>query len=428
MTLISKTNSQYLTLTAIASGLLLTSSIAIASSFQSFAGINYNNASDLFYTVKDMQFILGTSMFTPDVTFNGTSTVPSPPGTPVFLQNTVVSSGSSQVTTKNIFTSYGRFAKKINDQFLFDVDVTEPFLTNVRYDNTSPARYSGTLFKVNSVDIAPTLAYKFKGSLSDLSLAAGFNVLSLSGALASNYPSLPGFIPPATLLPFGVGPDNQIYNELDGADYGWHGGLTYHAAKGTFLSASYFSGYHNMKITGNSYFTNYMSTPVQSYVNLPATSNLTVTQFLSPDWLVQARVFYSQWDVVKQLVLNGTAGPGTGTFVLPANYHNTWREELRTRYNVTKKFALQGIVGYDEAPNNDVDRTILDPQVNRYFVGIGTEYQVIKGLGVMFNYSHAFSDGNVPFNNTNPTSGVNTLGVVDNPQGDLYELRLTYNV
>lgn len=401
-------------------GLALSCSVALASNFQSFSGINYSNPADLVYIVKSMQFIAGDMLVSPAITFNGTVTVPNPVpplGGPVSV------TGSSS-NYGNLYMPYGRIASRLNEQWVFGVDVTQPFREDISYSSSSAVRYSSTITQVNSYDVAPSLAYHFGGSLSKWAFGFGFDALYMSSTLDQQYPSLPSISP---LTPFGAGNDVSLTNYGNDWAYGWHAGLNYHPFRGTFLGLSYFSSI-TPKLTGTSTFSGYMNNPnLTSTSTLPATSNFTITQYLSERLMMQARVFYTQWSSIQDIVLLNTAGPAS-TAIIPMNYRNTWRVELRSRYDVTPKTALQGLLGYDETPINDVDRSTRLPETNKYIAGAGIEYKITPVAGLMFNYAHSFSIGTPTINNTDPNTGTVTSGTTDVAAGNLYELRLTVNV
>lgn len=407
----------HLLLTSAASiGLSLLPNLASASNFQSFSGINYSNPADLIYLVKDMQFIAGDILASPTITFNGTVTVPSPiPG----LGTPVTTTGSSS-NQGNFYLPYGRFAKRLSERWVLGVDVTEPFREDIEYSSNSAVRYSSTLSRINSTNVAPSLAYQFAGKLSKLSLGLGFDALYMSANLNQQYPAISSF--------FGVpGNDLAITNYANDWAYGWHAGLNYHAFRGTFLGLSYFSSI-TPKLTGTSTFTGFANNQgLSSTSTLPPTSNFTLTQFLSEKFLVQSRIFYTQWNTIQQIVLLNTAGPNS-TATIPTNYRNTWRFELRSHYDVTPKTAVQGLLGYDQSPTNNADRSTRLPEVDRYIVGVGGEYKLTKAVGIMFNYAHAFSAGTPTLNNVDPNSGTITSGTANVADGNLYELRLTVNV
>lgn len=412
-----------LLVTALSSiGLALLPNIASASNFQDFSGINYSNPADLVYLVKDMQFILGGSLASPIITFNGTVTVPNP--VPI-LGPGITTTGSSS-NEGNFYVPYGRFAKRLNDQWVFGVDVTEPFREDIEYSATSNERYSGTVTEITSLDVAPSVAYQFGGALSKLSIGFGVDALYTSANINGVYPSLPA-ITTGGLVPFGAGPDVNATNYATDWAYGWHAGLNYHLFRGTFIGLSYFSTV-TPKLTGTSTFSGYPANlNLSSTSTLPATSNFTLTQFLNERLLVQARVFYTQWDSIQQIVLLNTAGPAPNTAILPTGYHNTWRFELRSHYDMTPKIAIQGLLGYDQTPTVNAYRSTRLPDADRYLVAIGGEYKITKAVGLMFNYAHAFAVGTPTINNVDPITGITTSGTTEISDGNLYELRLTVN-
>lgn len=393
---------------------------AMASNFQVFSGINYSNPAELIYSVKNFQMILGSDWVDPNLDFTGNVTVEDPLGL-----NNVETSGSA-ANDSSFFIPYGRIAKRLNEQWVVGLDITEPFIQNTSYPSDSILRYAATTSRINSLDIAPNIAFQFPGALSNLSLGVGVDALQFSATLDQNYPSFPVFIPPRTLIPFGSGEDIFVGNKASDWAYGWHAGGVYHLFKGTFLGASYFSEI-TPTLTGTSSFTNYAdNTNLTSTLTLPATSNFSLTQFFSEDWFVQAIAHWTQWSSIQELVLNNTAGPSSEA-TIPTNYRNTWRFELGSRYGLTQRWIFGGLLAYDQTPTNDTDRTVRLPEEDTITLGGSIEYKVTKQLGVKANYYHVFMVSSAPINQTNTDSNTTVEGSED-ASANVVGLRVTWDV
>lgn len=397
--------------------LMLFSTETLAAAFQAFAGINYSNPAELAITVKDIQAILGDLYASPYVMFNGVVFVPDP----THRHNVIDRGQASNQGNNNL--PYGRIAKRLSDQWVFGLDVSEPFISNVEYANNSILRYSITATKAYSTDIAPNLAYQFKGKLSNLSLGGGIDILRFSADLTQLLPSLPSRRPPRL---FGKGPDIFVSNIASGWSYGFHLGAIYHLFKGTFLSLSYFSAF-NPKLSGVSSASGFpTSYNAFTTIHLPSTTNLGIKQYLSEKWTLSAVVRYIHWRCLQQIALQNTAGPKS-TLLLNFNYRNTWRVDVVTRYNVMPQVYLGGFLGYDETPTNNVDRTPGLPELNRIIVGVLGDYDITKQVNAGVSIGYIFFNGKVPINNINPNNFARTVGKAD-VWAPIYQLQLTMNV
>lgn len=362
-----------------------------ASGFQVFNGLNYQNPAELPLLVKNTQIQIGDDYVFPDFQFKGTTTVPPPTLPPPFTQKAVVTQGTSN-STQGFNLPYGRVAKRIYENFIIGLDVTEPFATNVVYSHSSPVRYAGTQFTVKSLDISPNIAYQFKGKLSNLSIGAGFDALTLSAVADQNVPSLPVLIRrpplPPIVIPFGAGNDIEFNNNASGWSYGWHAGILYRVLKGTLVGLSYNSGF-NAKLEGKSTFSGYPSEDVTTTLPLPPSTHLKITQFLSDKWWTSFVVHYSQWDRLKTVTLNNTAGP-VSSASSDFSWRNTWRFGLQSFYIPHPKFILGGSIATDEAPAYGVHRGPLTPSGDAVNVSLSLEYKITEAIGIIGTYAHVF--------------------------------------
>ncbi|MBA3661125.1 MAG: outer membrane protein transport protein [Gammaproteobacteria bacterium] len=391
---------------------LSAASISSASNFQNFAGINYTNPAELSILVQDASFILGYDYIIPEVRWNGTITVPSPLGGP-----SVVTTGKAS-NNSNFDLPYGRFAKRINPQWVVGLDITPPFKSVIKYSPSSNARYATVNTSVQSTNYSPSVSYQFAGWLDKLSVGIGLDVMEVWAALDQMYPSL--------TFPFGAGPDNTIRNHGSGWAYGWHAGAFYHALKGTFVGLSYFSA-STSNLQGISSFTGFAdSNQLNARLKLPATTSLSVTQFFSQDWFVRGQVRLTQWRRLRQVILNGLSGPNSSGILL-LNYHNTWEAELSTKYNFNSQFYLGGFLAYDQSPTNNTDRTLALPEVNRVVLAVAPGYKFNKAVSAELHYAHVFTVKTSPLNNVSPNNGTTTVGKAK-LSADAVGIQFNYNI
>ncbi len=390
-------------------GVICCATTASAGSFQNFAALVYSNPAELFLTVpKKNQLILGDTYVSPNITFYGTvSRLP-------YVTTAAGTGQTSNIASYNL--PYGRMARKLSDQWMVGLDVTEPFTTNVMYNSaTSIARYAVTKLKLTSVDVAPNVAYQFAGKLSDVAVGVGLDAMYLSADLEQI-----SFIP---LLGNGAPGHAKATNKANGWAYGWHAGAMYHALKGTFLSLNYFSGI-TPTVTGTSTYTGSVSTHGAATVPLPATSTFSLKQFLNPDLMMFFQAHYSQWNRLTTVLLKNTAGPSS-TNLLSFYYHNSWRWDFGTRYQLFPRIKVGALVAFDNTPTNNLYRNLSLPDGNRTVLGLGAEYQLTPEVAIGGTYSHTYFDKKILLNTANST-GVHTQGSAA-LSGNSYGLQLTVN-
>jgi len=420
-----------LALAASIAGLCSFSGAAFSTASQIFTGINWSNPAFLGLTVKDYEVIAGGDWIFPGLQYDGTLFIPDParPAAAVLPQppfNVTFNDKyfDGKVNNKGTYNApYARVAKRLNEQLLVAFELTTPFSVNDQWPDDTFAAYNAEQNSITTVNLSPIVVYNFGGKLKKLTLGAGPDFMYFSLRNDVIYPSLP--VPPV-LAPipdfnydteFGDGPDVLITNHVRGWAYGWHVGLTYQAAKGTIIGATYFAQMWQ-NFTGTGTFTGFPNSENLSVkIGAPATTNVSLTQFFSKEWLVQAQVFYSQWSVNKEGVFMNAAGPqpedGTPRIsYVPVHYSNTWRYNLRTRYEVNPKWTVSATFAYDETPTNNEDRSLGLPESDIISLGAAVEYSITKHVAAAINYGHAWFAKDAPINQTNKNNGIVTKGSV----------------
>jgi long-chain fatty acid transport protein len=121
---------------------------AHANVIQYFAGISYNNPSELFKVNKDL-LVAGSANSYADLGFTGSV---------LDFNNFQYNSGISHSKT---FTPlpYGRLAHRLNDKTVIGVDVTEPFNSNLNWGTDTFTRFANTQNYLTDVDVSPKIAY-----------------------------------------------------------------------------------------------------------------------------------------------------------------------------------------------------------------------------------------------------------------------------
>ena len=90
------------------------------------------------------------------------------------------------------------------------------------------------------------------------------------------------------------------------------------------------------------------------------------------------------------------------------NWHNTVAVSIGANYQLTEALMLQGGVGFDQSPVTATNRTSRIPDSNRYLIGIGAQYEVMKNVTLQIAYAHVFFDNATIASSASATAGTLT--------------------
>lgn len=278
------------------------------------------------------------------------------------------------------------FVYPVNDKFAFGFGVTAPFGLKTEYPNVAPVDLAATLTNLETININPNIAFAVTDKLS-----FGLGVDYLYGKAQYNQAF--------------VTSSNYIDNSLTDFATGWNTGALYQFDPSTRIGFSYRSKIvFNGNGTSSSNVNNTTNPNLTATLNLPATYLLSFYSDVSKKWALLASVYYTQWDVFKELSLNNVVffNQINDNF----NYRNSWNLVLGTHYNVTEKWMLKGAVAWDETPTQDGYRDIRLPDTNRYVLALGVHWQISKRTGWDLGAAHFFTP-NASVNNTSsfPSTG-----------------------
>lgn len=325
------------------------------------------------------------------------------------------------------------YAAPINDRTFFGFSLTVPFGLATNYPETAYARYTATKSEVLTTDLSPSLGVKVSDQFS---VGAGFDAEYLKAQLHSVAGAPVLAVTPPPLMPRDF--DYTVKNDGDDWGYGWHAGLLYQISSGTRIGANYHSKVdHHLK--GNSVVTGigalnigmqFVSRVLTADVTLPATTTISIYHEINPQVSIMGTANYTQWNVIKTLVLNNVATRFSGVTVTVTdnfNFRNTWRVAMGANWHVNKKLMLRCGGGYDQTPTVDAERALRLPDANRIYVAVGTHYQANPQFGLDLGYTHIF------LQDVNLNKDVITTTQVSNLMGeavastDLFGGQVTWN-
>lgn len=350
---------------------------AQANVIQYFAGLSYNNPSELF-KIKENELIFGGTLSFADLQFRGT----------VFDFNTFnYNSGVNHSSTVTIMP-YGRIAKRINKKAVFAVDVTQPFNSNLNWGNDAFTRYANTQNLLIDTDISPKMSLTVTDKLQ---IGAGVNLNFLSNNEVNwAFPTGPGPLDYANLI-----------NKTMGFGIGYNLGLTYIFNQTNFFGLTYYS-----KIRQNTHGYSLLGDSVNPNLSLnfylPATTIINYVHIFNPKWLMSLTGFESQWNENQYVRLYNTAAPPVN-FVFPMLFKASYAGIVAVRHQCTEKMGITLAGMIDLGPERDNLRTITFPSYTQYFAGVVSDYHFTQHTSIELLYGYVYSHPAI--DNTVPTPG-----------------------
>lgn len=351
---------------------------AQANVIQYFAGISYNNPSELF-KIKKEQFLLGGTGSYADLGFRGSA----------LNFNTLSYNAGENHSRTYTFMPYGRLARRINKDIVASLDVTEPFNSNLNWGTDAFTRYANTENLLIDVDVSPKFSYALNKKLQ---LGAGINLNFLvNNEVNWAFPTSPTTY--ATLT-----------NPTSAFGLGYNLGVTYLINKSNFLGITYYS-----KIKQNTRGTSTLGPFINPYLSLnfflPTTIILNYVHiFKNPKWLISLTGFQTQWSLNQYVRLYNTAAPPPmSNFVFHMSFRDSYAYLAVIRKQVTDKAGLALIGMIDDGPEKDFLRPITFPSYIQYFAGLAGDYSFNKNTNLELLYGHVFSNPGI--NNFVPVNG-----------------------
>ncbi|NYT84650.1 OmpP1/FadL family transporter [Pollutimonas harenae] len=317
---------------------------------------------------------------------------------------------------------------EVNPSWFVGLGIGAPFGLMTEYDEGWIGRYHSKKFKIKSININPSVAYKVNDQLS---IGAGVNWLQLDANYRRNSPAaglisrLPGGMA-NPLAPRLLGaPDLEAQAKLKGDAWGWNLGLLYQATPDTRIGLSYRS---KVKIdtSGDTNIDNPTPVPIPTHfdasadVELPDTAILSVVHDLNSKWQLLADVSWTGWSSIKTLKIDNGYPPLNDE--LDLRFRDTWRVALGANYRLNHQWTLKGGVAWDQSPvDSSKYRPTSLPDNDRYWVSIGAQYNFNDQTTIDIGYAHLFLNNTSIDNDTDAatkgtvrgeyTSNANMLGI-----------------
>jgi long-chain fatty acid transport protein len=150
---------------------------------------------------------------------------------------------------------------------------------------------------------------------------------------------------------------------------------------------------------------------VTAPLDIPDILHASIYQRFAKQFAVMGDVTWTHWSRLQQVPIVFD-NPGTPTNVLTINYDDAMRYAVGFEWYACKNLTLRTGFAYDETPIQSPDfRTPRIPDNNRYWLSFGAKYSPRDWLDFDVGYAHLFVDE--PFSNFTDTQGHQLVGTYD---------------
>ena len=338
---------------------------AHANVIQYFAGISYNNPSELFKVKKGL-FLVGATGSYADLGFNGS----------VLNFNTL--QYTSGINHSQTYTAmpYGRLAKRFNEKTVLAVDVTQPFNSHLNWGTYEFTRYANTQNFLTDVDVSPKFSYALSPKWQ---IGGGVNF----NFLVNNEVNF--------AVPTGLLTSANLVNPTSSYGVGFNAGVTYIINKTNFLGFTYYSRI-KQNTKGTSTLGSLANPNLAFSFYMPTTMVANYVHIFNPKWLISVTGFRSDWSINQHVRLFNTAAPPPmSNFVFDMHFDNSYAFIVAVRKQVATKLGLTLVGMRDGGPEKDNLRTITFPSYPQYFLGLSGDYHFSKSTSIELLAGHLIS-------------------------------------
>ncbi len=260
-----------------------------------------------------------------------------------------------------------------NEQVKLGVSVNVPFGLSTEYDKTWAGAQYNVLSAIETINIAPSIAYKVNDKFS---IGGNVQFQKIKGKLTTQNPIRNLGVRTTTL-------------KADDTGFGFGFGMLYQYSDKGRIGFNYRSEI-NHTLDGD------VSTPdvaplnfdAKAKVTMPAVASIGLYHEVSDQWTVLADLAWTDWSEFDELqVVNtdtNTNVPGPTQY----NWSDTVFAAVGANYQYNDKLQLKFGVAYDEGAANNEDRTAGIPDATRYWASVGASYDIDPKSTVNVGYSH----------------------------------------
>ena len=331
------------------------------------------NASTVYYNpagmtfLQDRDFSLGGTLIRPSYKFtdSGSSDAPAATG----------GTGGDAGSVALLPNAYMSWA--VAKDWYVGLGIGAPFGLKTQYDDDWAGRFQSTKFEIKTININPSVAWRINEKVS---VGAGLNWQRMEAEYlrmaATASPLLPSAFWPAVQA-------TEIKLKADDSAWGWNAGAMFQISNTTRLGISYRSAIKH-SLDGTLESSNQAISPNVSAkvdIKLPDTFITSVTQQISPTWVMLGDISWTGWHKIQSVDVWRTSGAASGQTspaqTLDTKFRNTWRVALGATQKLSDQWSMKYGVAYDQSPVKGSDTRLVSlPDNNRIWLSLGTQYRL----------------------------------------------------
>lgn len=339
--------------------------------------------------IKNHQLVVAGALIAADVNYN--------PVTTLNNTGTAIPSRGEEDGDKLASVPSLHYVAPVTDCIYLGLSVTAPFGLATEYSENSNLRYMATRSELKTIDISPSIAYRFNDHFS---FAVGADAMWAKAHLDAQLGLVAGQA------------DGFQRNTAEDWGWGYHLAMLYEMTERTRFGINYRS-HVNFSTQGESEQMNpFVSAvlpgsllngvrttyPASAAVTLPETLYLSAYHAFNDKFAVMADVNWTNWSRFRTLRIRYDAPPSAGLFTgrTPTDTFEHWDDATRVavgmEYTPCDKYKLRFGVAWDETPVPNEFRTARVPDSDRIWVGVGLGFALSKNMWVDLGYAHIFFD------------------------------------
>lgn len=335
------------------------------------------------------------------------------------------------------------YSLPIGPDTTFGLSIVSPYGLSTNWGDDSAVRYSATLTKMLTVDIAPAIG----GRITDY-LAAGVAIdLQWAQVEFNRVLGVPTLLQTSNLSPYAL--DSRSYNKGNAFDVGFHGGILLLFNQDHTRFGLNYQSQISHEFNGTSTLIGPLADPdltnpdavfasgalSSNDVSLPGILTLSAYQDITQKLTLLASAVFTNWKQFEVIELEQVAAfsdlnftPSLVNAGSNENFRNTWRFALGSNYRFTQRLMLRLGFGYDQTPTVDSQRNIRLPDADRLAATTGLHIQARKNIGIDVGYAYLWAIRSATINNTQSLGGDSsyTVNATGNAHAQLIGLQANW--
>ena len=248
----------------------------------------------------------------------------------------------------------------------FGIGVYSNFGLSTDFDDNYNALHFADRAEIKSVNVNPTVAYKYSDTLS---FGFGVNINHTEAELGTSVSNLISTATSGAIAP------NSAIAKMDGDDWGvsWNLGVFWMPSTETSVGLSYRS---NTKLT----LSGDLESDVLPTLNqggdldleLPDMAELAINQQLTHRLSIQASINWFGWSSFD--VLEANLDDGSILLIGEEHFEDNWKYSIGTTYKLNELWVLRAGYAYDEGAATNEHRSLNIPDTDREWFSAGATY------------------------------------------------------